>query len=116
VHPRFRRFVRVFPEKRLEQKSLKGQTKAEEEGTRGPFLLSLRLPLLKKPRDVGSQRARERAGSEVGKTRCAPRFCRSSSGSVINSAKNDDEWTDIAQKVMVPCGALWHVEHSTLTL
>ena len=26
-------FARVFPEKRLEQKSLKGQTKAEEEGT-----------------------------------------------------------------------------------
>ena len=38
-------FCRVFPEKRLEQKSLKGQTKAEEEGTPGPFLLSLRLPL-----------------------------------------------------------------------
>jgi hypothetical protein len=38
-------FARVFPEKRLELKSLKRQTKAEEEGTRGPFLLSLRLPL-----------------------------------------------------------------------
>ena len=31
-----------FPEKRLELKSLKGQTKAEEEGPGGPFLLSLR--------------------------------------------------------------------------
>ena len=38
-------FPRVFPEKRLEKKSLKGQTKAEEEGTPVPFLLSLRLPL-----------------------------------------------------------------------
>jgi hypothetical protein len=38
-------FPPVFLEKRLEQKSLKGQTKAEEEGPRGPFLLSLRLPL-----------------------------------------------------------------------
>ena len=38
-------FARVFPEKRLELKSLKGQTKAEEEETRDPFLLSLRLPL-----------------------------------------------------------------------
>jgi hypothetical protein len=38
-------FPRVFPKKRLEIKSLKGQTKAEEEGTPGPFLLSLRLPL-----------------------------------------------------------------------
>ena len=36
VHPRFRRFARVFPEKRLELKSLKGQTKAEEEETRSP--------------------------------------------------------------------------------
>ena len=34
-----------FSKKRLELKSLKGQTKAEEEGTQGPFLLSLRLPL-----------------------------------------------------------------------
>ena len=38
-------FARVFPEKRLELKSFKGQTKAEEEGTPGPFLLSLRLSL-----------------------------------------------------------------------
>ena len=38
-------FARVFPEKRIELKSLKGQTKAEEEGPRGPFLLSLRLSL-----------------------------------------------------------------------
>jgi hypothetical protein len=38
-------FARVFSEKRLELKSLKRQTKAEEEGTRGPFLLSLRLSL-----------------------------------------------------------------------
>jgi hypothetical protein len=30
VHPRFRRFPPVFPKKRLELKSLKGQTKAEE--------------------------------------------------------------------------------------
>jgi hypothetical protein len=39
-------FARVFFEKRLELKSLKGQTNAEEEeGPPGPFLLSLRLPL-----------------------------------------------------------------------
>jgi len=38
-------FPRVFLEKRLELKSLKGWTKAEEEGPRGPFLLSLRPPL-----------------------------------------------------------------------
>ena len=38
-------FARVFPEKRLELKSFKGKTKAEEEGTPGPFLLSLRPPL-----------------------------------------------------------------------
>ena len=38
-------FVRVFPEIRLELKSIKGQTKAEEEGTPCPFLLSLRLSL-----------------------------------------------------------------------
>jgi hypothetical protein len=38
-------FPPVFREKRLELKSLKGQTKAEEEGTRCPFLLSLRLSL-----------------------------------------------------------------------
>jgi hypothetical protein len=31
--------------RRLELKSLKRQTKAEEEGTRGPFLISLRLSL-----------------------------------------------------------------------
>ena len=34
-----------FSKKRLELKSLKGETKAEEEGPREPFLLSLRLPL-----------------------------------------------------------------------
>jgi hypothetical protein len=45
VHPRFRRFPRVFSKKRLEQKSLKRQTKAEELGARGPELLSLRLSL-----------------------------------------------------------------------
>jgi hypothetical protein len=33
------------PEKRLELKSLKGQTKAEEEGTPCPFFLSLRVSL-----------------------------------------------------------------------
>ena len=38
-------FARVFPEKRLELKSLKGQTKTEELGTRSPELLSFRLPL-----------------------------------------------------------------------
>jgi hypothetical protein len=38
-------FARVFPEKRFELKSLKGQTKAEEEGTPGPFLLSFRPSL-----------------------------------------------------------------------
>jgi hypothetical protein len=38
-------FARVFLEERLELKSLKGRTKAEEEGPRGPFLLSLRLSL-----------------------------------------------------------------------
>jgi hypothetical protein len=45
VHPRFHRFARVFHEERLELKSLKTQTKAEEEGTPRPFLLSLRLSL-----------------------------------------------------------------------
>jgi hypothetical protein len=38
-------FARVFPEKRLELKSLKGQTKAQDKGTPGPFLLNLRLSL-----------------------------------------------------------------------
>ena len=38
-------FPQVFPEKRLELKSLKGQTKAERLRTPSPFLLSLRLPL-----------------------------------------------------------------------
>jgi hypothetical protein len=42
VHPRFRHFARFFPEKRLELKSLKGQTKAEELGDQVPELLSLR--------------------------------------------------------------------------
>ena len=45
VLPRFRRFPTVFPKKRLELKSLKGQTKTEELGARGPELLSLRLSL-----------------------------------------------------------------------
>jgi hypothetical protein len=36
---------KFFSEKRLELKSLKGQTKSEEERTPGPFLLSLRLSL-----------------------------------------------------------------------
>jgi hypothetical protein len=38
-------FPPVVPEKRLELKGLKIQTKAEEEGTRCPFSLSLRLSL-----------------------------------------------------------------------
>jgi hypothetical protein len=38
-------FARVFPEKRLELKSLKGQTKPEELEDQVPELLSLRLPL-----------------------------------------------------------------------
>ena len=38
-------FPPVFPEKRLELQSLKGQTKAEELGDLVPELLSVRLPL-----------------------------------------------------------------------
>jgi hypothetical protein len=38
-------FSPSFSEKRLELKSLKGWTKAEDEGLRGPFLLSFRSPL-----------------------------------------------------------------------
>ena len=38
-------FARVFPEKGLELKSLKGWTKAEEHGAWCPELLSLRLSL-----------------------------------------------------------------------
>jgi hypothetical protein len=38
-------FARVFPKKRLELKSVKGWTKAEEEGTLGFFLLRLRSSL-----------------------------------------------------------------------
>ncbi len=38
-------FAPIFPEKRLELKSLKRQTKAEEGGLRGLFLLILRLSL-----------------------------------------------------------------------
>ena len=38
-------FAWVFRAKRLELKTAKGGTKAEEEGPRGPFLLSLRPPL-----------------------------------------------------------------------
>ena len=45
VHPRFRCFAGVFLEKRLDLKSLKGQTKAEELRDRVPELLSLRLLL-----------------------------------------------------------------------
>jgi hypothetical protein len=37
-------FAYVFREERLELKSLKGWTKAEEEGTPGSLLLSLRPP------------------------------------------------------------------------
>ena len=43
--PRFRHFARVFPKKRLELKSLKGWTKAEELRDPVPKLLSLRLSL-----------------------------------------------------------------------
>ena len=39
------RFCPSVSQKRLDLKSLKRQTKAEEEGTPGPFLLSLRLSL-----------------------------------------------------------------------
>jgi hypothetical protein len=38
-------FAQVFPEKRLELKTLKGKTKAEEERTSRPFLVRLRLSL-----------------------------------------------------------------------
>jgi hypothetical protein len=38
-------FRPVFLEKRLDLKSLKGRTNAGEEGTRSPFLLSVRLAL-----------------------------------------------------------------------
>jgi hypothetical protein len=38
-------FARVFSKKRLELKSLKGQTKAEELGAPCPEFLRLRLPL-----------------------------------------------------------------------
>jgi hypothetical protein len=38
-------FGSVFPEERLELKSLQGQTKAEELGQQLPELVSLRLPL-----------------------------------------------------------------------
>ena len=38
-------FARVFPEKRLEPKSLKGMTKAEELGGLASDLLSLSPPL-----------------------------------------------------------------------
>jgi hypothetical protein len=38
-------FAPVFPEKRLELKSLNGWTKADEEGAPWPFLLSFRLSL-----------------------------------------------------------------------
>jgi hypothetical protein len=38
-------FAWVFPAKRLELKSIKRQTKAEEEGPPRAFLLSLRLSL-----------------------------------------------------------------------
>jgi hypothetical protein len=46
VHPRFHHFpYKVFLEKRLELKSFKGQTKAEELGDPVPDLLNLRLSL-----------------------------------------------------------------------
>ena len=45
MHPRLRCFARAFPTKRLDLKSLKGQTKAEELGDVVRELLSLRLPL-----------------------------------------------------------------------
>jgi hypothetical protein len=45
VPPRFRHFARVFSKKRLELKSLKGQTKTEELRGPCPKLLSLCLPL-----------------------------------------------------------------------
>ncbi len=45
MHPRFRPFAVVFPEKPLELKSLEGQTKAEALGYQVPELLSLRLSL-----------------------------------------------------------------------
>jgi hypothetical protein len=38
-------FPPVFPEKRLELKNLKRWTKAEEEGSPGPFILSVRPSL-----------------------------------------------------------------------
>jgi hypothetical protein len=38
-------FARIFLEKRLELKSFKGQTTAEELGDQVPELCSLRLPL-----------------------------------------------------------------------
>jgi hypothetical protein len=37
--------ISFSPEKRLKLKSLKGRTKAEEEGAPCPYLLSLRPPL-----------------------------------------------------------------------
>ena len=45
VHPRFRCFPRVFLEERLDLKSLKGRTKAEELRKLLPQFLSLRPPL-----------------------------------------------------------------------
>jgi hypothetical protein len=45
VHPRFRRFPRVFLERWLDLKRLNGQAKAEEVGDPVPELISLRLPL-----------------------------------------------------------------------
>ena len=44
-HPRFCYFAWVLPEKRLDLKNLKRQTKAEDLGTRDPQFLSLRLSL-----------------------------------------------------------------------
>jgi hypothetical protein len=45
VHSRVRCFSRDYPAKRLDLKSLKDQTKAEEQGPRWFELLSLRLGL-----------------------------------------------------------------------
>jgi hypothetical protein len=45
VLPRFRHFARVFLEERLDLKSLKGWTKAEELGNPVPELLNLRSSL-----------------------------------------------------------------------
>jgi hypothetical protein len=45
MHPRFRYFARVFLAERLDLKSLRGKTKAEELGDQVPDFHSLRLTL-----------------------------------------------------------------------